>query len=204
MGEGTRRRLPHHERRAQLIEIGRRHVEQASFDAISTDEIAADAGISRGLLFHYFPTRDDFLRALAEDASEELLQVTDPPSDLAPVARLRAGLAAYIDFVAERPAMFLSLIRGAAGGNAEMQEIFERTRGALAGRILEGLGVAARDPAVRHMARGYIALVEEVTVSWLRDGASDPQRDELIEALEAAAVVLLQLAGVAVDELLVE
>lgn len=205
MTEG-RRRLSRDERRAQLIEVGRRQVEASSFDELSTDAVAEEAGISRGLLFHYFPTRRDFLVALAEDAADELLEVTAPDGGLEPLARLRVGLESYIDYVSQRRSLYLGLVRGAAGGSAELQEVFERTRRQLADRILDGLGLDRRDvpPQLRHAARGYIAFTEEVVVSWLRDEGADPPRAALVALLVEAGLSVLTAAGAPVDELLAD
>ncbi len=202
MGD-TRRRLSRDERRAQLIEVGRRQVEASSFDELSTDAVADEAGISRGLLFHYFPTRRDFLVVLAEDASEELLALTAPDEALDPVARLRQGLEAFVGYVAERRELYLALIRGAAGGGVEMQEVFDRTRAVLAGRILDGLGLRPGEPGdpLRVAARGYIAFVEEAVVTWLRAGEGRMARDQLIDLLEEAGLSLLGAAGAPVEDL---
>jgi AcrR family transcriptional regulator len=201
--EPARRRLTRDERRAQLLAIGRRQVERTSFDGLSTDVVADEAGISRGLLFHYFPSRDAYVVALAEDAARELLEVTDPDPDLPPLARLRQGLAAYVDYVVAHRGMYLALIRGASGGKPEMQAVFERTRGALAERVLEGLGEdpAAAAPTLRLVARGYIAFVEEVVVAWLREPDPSPDAPALLATLEAAGASLVAAAGVPPERL---
>lgn len=52
----TRVRLKPEERRTQLINIGLRLLVDRPIHEMSIDEVAAEAGISRGLLFHYFPS----------------------------------------------------------------------------------------------------------------------------------------------------
>lgn len=204
MAEGARRRLSRDERRAQLIAVGRQQVEGSSFDELSTEAVAERAGISRGLLFHYFPTRAEFLVALAEDASAELLHVTAPDEGLEPLERLRAGIESYIDYVAEHRDLYLGLVRGAAGGSTEMQEVFERTRRVLADRILEGLHLDPEqvDEVLRHATSGYIAFTEQVVVSWLRDGRTP--REELVSLLVDVALSVLGAAGAPLDELLAD
>lgn len=202
MAEDPRRRLSREARRAQLVALGREEVERVSFDGLSTDRVAAAADISRGLLFHYFPTRDDFLVAIAEDAAEELLTILDPDPALPPIAQLQASLQAYIDHISDHRTTYLALIRGAAGGKPEMLAVFDRTRGALADRILAGLDVPpAEGPRLRAIARAYIAFTEEIAVTWLRDGAG-LDRDELLELLGASFLGILQAAGVELEPLL--
>ncbi|MBW3659496.1 MAG: TetR/AcrR family transcriptional regulator [Actinobacteria bacterium] len=200
--DDPRKRLSREERRAQLVALGREEVERVSFDGLSTDRVAAAAGISRGLLFHYFPRRDDFLVAIAEDAADELLTILDPDPDLAPVAQLRASLAAYVDHISTNRTTYLALIRGAAGGKPEMLVVFDRTRGALTDRILAALDVAPSDAArLRAVARGYLAFAEEIAVTWLRDGAG-LDRDELLELLELSLLGILEATGVDLEPLL--
>lgn len=201
MTGGARRRLPREERHAQLLEVGRRQVERSSLDALSTDDVAAEAGISRGLLFHYFPTREDFLVALTEAAAEELLALTAPDPQLEPLSRLWEGLRAYVDYVVQHRELYLALIRGAAGGGAAMKEVFERTRGVLADRLIEGVSEEPEGApaALRYAARGYVASVEEIVVSWLREEERTVAREELLALLEAIAVSTFTAAGFPVE-----
>lgn len=204
MTEDPRRRLSREARRAQLVALGRREVERVSFDGLSTDRVAEAAGISRGLLFHYFPTRDDFLVAVATDAADELMDVLEPDPSQPPLQQLRSSLSAYVDHITTQRDTYLALIRGAAGGKPEMLAVFDRTRGVLADRILEGLDISPDDDArLRYLARGYIAFAEELAVTWLRDPA-ELGRDELIETLELALLGMLGSAGVDLQPLLAE
>lgn len=153
-------------------------------------------------MFHYFPTRDDFMLAVAEDAAQELVGVIDADPQLAPFVRLRAALAAYVDHVTDHREMYLALIRGAAGGSARMQQVFERTRGVLAERILRGLDLDPEEAPrpVRYVARGYVGFAEEVVVTWLRDEDDAVSRQELIDLLETSAAEMLSAVGVSPEE----
>lgn len=168
-----------------------RMVESSSFDAVSVDDVARAAGISRSLLFHYFPTKRDFQIALAEQAAAELLARIAPDPALAPIEQLRAGARAYLDHVTSRREAYLSLVRGAAGGDDRMRAVFDRTRGQIASWLLAGLGYQdATAPArLRLAARGWVAMVEEMCVAWLHTG--DLDRDEFVALTEDAAVNLL-------------
>jgi AcrR family transcriptional regulator len=52
-----RTRLDVDERRTQLVELGLEHFGERAYDDVSIDAIAEAAGISKGLLYHYFPTK---------------------------------------------------------------------------------------------------------------------------------------------------
>ena len=45
---------------------------------LSLDQVAVEAGISRGLLFHYFPTKTDFYLACIAAAGRRILRNTAP------------------------------------------------------------------------------------------------------------------------------
>jgi len=161
-------------------------------DRVPVDEIAEAAGISRGLLFHYFPTKRDFYVAVAREAARQLLEVTEPDFSLHHMERLHGSLAAYVDFVAENEALYVALVRGATGSDPELQAISEETRAESARRVIESLGLEDPDPAVRIAVRGWVGFIEEATLDWLRKRDLDldrllaVQEQVLVHALEAA------------------
>ena len=163
-------------------------------DRVPVDEIAEAAGISRGLLFHYFPTKRDFYVAVAREAARHLLEVTEPDFALHHMERLHASLAAYVDFVAGNEALYVALVRGAAGSDRELQAISEATRAESARRVIDALDLdePEPDPAVRMAARGWVGFIEETTLDWLRNRDLDRdrllavQQQVLVHALEAA------------------
>jgi AcrR family transcriptional regulator len=190
-------RLDPEERRGQLIELGLRMLSSESPDRVPVDEIAEAAGISRGLLFHYFPTKRDFYVAVAQEAARQLLEVTEPDPALHHMERLHASLAAYVDFVAENEALYIALVRGVAGSDKELQAISEQTRTESARRVVEALGLDDPDPAVRTAVRGWVGFIEETTLDWLRNRDLDRdrllavQQQVLVHALEAAVTTSL-------------
>jgi AcrR family transcriptional regulator len=99
--KSPRTRLDPQERRAQLVELGLQMLSSRPLDKVAIDDIAAEAGISRGLLFHYFPTKRDYHIAVAQAAAQEMLDRTDPPAELPPAERLRTAVAAFVDHVTE-------------------------------------------------------------------------------------------------------
>jgi AcrR family transcriptional regulator len=176
----SRRRLDPDARRQQLIELGLRILSREPREQVAIDRIAQEAGISRGLLFHYFPTKRDFHVAVVTAAAEQLVEmVTSDPALPAP-ERLARSLEAYVDYVVENRDLYVSLVRGAAGADEELQRVFDRTRGLIADRMAASLDTRAgpSGPLIRTALRGWLALVEETTLDWLRHG--DVSRAELI------------------------
>jgi AcrR family transcriptional regulator len=186
---GPRTRLDPAARRAQLVGLGLQMLSTRPLDKVAIDDIAVEAGISRGLLFHYFPTKRDFHLAVARAAAQDLLDRTDPDHDLPPLARLRAGVEAFVDHLTGNRDAYVAFIRGSSGGDPELLQVYESTRTAFTDRVLDGLGIEPAPPQLRTVVRGWVAFTEEVTVSWLSSG--DLERDEIISLLDDALVALV-------------
>ena len=183
MTAAKRVRLNPEARRAQLIALGVEMLATRTLDELSVEEIAAQAGISRGLLFHYFSSKQEFHIEVARAAADELLARTEPDTALPPVEALQGALSAFIEYVEENPDGYKSLVRGAASGDTEMRAIFSATRATLAERIVNvvnsmGFELTARATLAVH---GWVAYVEECVIHWI-DGAP-LERDELITML---------------------
>ena len=85
--EPVRRRLSADDRRRQLVGIGLAKIVETPIQDLSLDEVAAEAGISRGLLFHYFPTKTDFYLACISAAGRRMLRTTAPDEEPRPRSR---------------------------------------------------------------------------------------------------------------------
>jgi AcrR family transcriptional regulator len=185
-------RLSPEARRAQLIELGVEMLATRTLDELSVEEIAQQAGISRGLLFHYFSSKQDFHVEVARAKAAELIRRTAPDESKAPIDALRGSLHDFIDYVEENPDSYVSLVRGAASGDAELRAIFDDTRAVLAERVV---GVVASmgfelPPRAQLVIQGWVAFVEECVVRWT--ATRDVPRPELEELLAKSlpAVVL--------------
>lgn len=194
MAHTPRTRLDPDARRAQLVALGLRMLSTRPLDKVAIDDIAAEAGISRGLLFHYFPTKRDFHVAVARAAAADLLARTDIGGELPPIQRLRANVEAFVDHVTANRDAYIAFIRGSSGGDPQLLEVYEDTRRAFTDRVLDGLGLTAPYPdRLRLAVRGWVAFTEEVTVDWLSRGSLD--RDEVVDLIDEALLALVTAAG---------
>ncbi|MFE3000371.1 TetR/AcrR family transcriptional regulator [Nocardia sp. NPDC059246] len=195
---GKRVRLSPGERREQLITLGARMLGERALDDISIGEIAEQAGISRGLLFHYFPTKQDFHLAIIQHANAELLERTSPDPTLALFDMLRDSVERYIDYVTENRTSYLALLRGPASASPELVALVDATRMALVDRIIAEAPIPADDPDRPRLGlavRGWIAFVEETTLTWLRE---EPiTRESLVDMLVASLPALALNADLA-------
>lgn len=188
----TRVRLSPDTRREQLLDLGVSLLATRSLDELSIDLLAEEAGISRGLLYHYFRNKQEFHRAVVRRATDEMLALTTPDPSLDPLTRLTEGLSAYIDYVEANFGPFTFLVRGAASGDRFLREIYEDARGQLTARIFESIGELglSDSPATRLLTDGWAAMVEETVITWVQE--RQVPKEELLRLLAAALPAVLQ------------
>ena len=165
------------ERREELLRAGVELFSARSYDEVSIDEIAAAVGISRGLLYHYFPSKRDFYVAGLRRAADDLLAAV-VPAVRSPGDRITAGLDAYLGYVETHARGFVSLMRGGIGSDGEVRAIVDGVREALTVGVLEGLREAGIErQSLRLAIRGWVGFVEAVSLEWIERG--EPSRDEV-------------------------
>ncbi|MEU7431309.1 TetR/AcrR family transcriptional regulator [Streptomyces sioyaensis] len=186
-------RLTPDQRREQLVGIGLEMLADRSLDELSTDEVARRAGISRGLLFHYFDSKRDFYRAVVRAECDRFIAATEPDGSLEPVAWMRAFIAGFVAYVLEHRQVYLALVRGAAGSHPAVTDIVGATRATVARRVHDGrrrLGMPEA-PQAELATRAWMAFAEEAATTW---PAEQPgARDELCAFIESSLVHLLGL-----------
>jgi AcrR family transcriptional regulator len=187
-------RLDIDERRAQLLALARRAFSDRAYDDVSIDDLAHAAKISKGLLYHYFPTkRDLYVSSLQVIADELVAAVTAIPDDLAPVERVRRGLDAYLEHIGKHARAFVSLMRGGIGSDPQVADVIEGVRGRMFESFLAGSPFAPMlrgDARFETAVRGWIGFVEAVTIDWCMHARMS--RAELRDLL---ADILLQIMG---------
>ena len=92
MSEPAYTRLDVDERRRRLLELGADLFTRFAYDELSMAKIAKEAGISKALLYHYFPSKEAYFVATLEEKANELQQRTAPDPDAAAV-RAAGGVA---------------------------------------------------------------------------------------------------------------
>jgi AcrR family transcriptional regulator len=185
----VRARLDVDARRRQLLELGTALFGSRPYDEVSIDEVARTAGISKGLLYHYFPTKRDFYVATVREAAAELVNRTKTSEQMDPLDRLRTGLDAFFDYVADHGAAYENLLRSGIGSDTEVATILDETRETFSARLIEKLAV--RGDLGRLALRGWVGFVEAATLGWLgsRDRVS---REALRDMVMRVAVDVIQ------------
>jgi AcrR family transcriptional regulator len=142
-----------------------------TLDELSVEDLAEEAGISRGLLFHYFRSKQEFHREVVSRAAQQLLERTDPDPELPPMRRLIRTLENYLDYVTENYSSYSYLIRGSAAADAELRQIIEDVRAEMARRVIVNLHLLGLpEDDISYLAiRGWLAFTEQIAVQWAPD-----------------------------------
>lgn len=185
------RRMPRPERERQMLEVAGRSFAARGFHAVSMDEIAARAGISKPMLYHYFGSKEGLYVAYVRQQGSALLagmrNATEP--DASPAERLWEGTLAFLGYVDEHRPGWALLYREAvnqggplaaeiaglrAGIAAIVHRLFLRVAGADGGGTSEAL------------AHAFVGAGESVANWWL-EHPDEPR--------EHVAQLLVRLAG---------
>ncbi len=165
-------RLDHDERRSQILACARRLFSERNYDAVSTTDIAREAGVARGLLHHYFGTKRD----LYLEVVRSLMRM---PSNPVPLQNPGRGLEVVINESVDRWLTMLERNRETwlaamgprgLGRDPEVEAILEEAREQAADRLIEGLQTyeAARAPdELRATIRAYSGFAEAASIEWL-------------------------------------
>lgn len=166
-------RLEHDERREQILHVARALVAERPSHSISMTEIAREAGVTRGLLNHYFGTKRD----LELELLRQIVHVPEPPTpdDLEDVD-LRSLLAAYVDdwltMISRNREMWLAALGAAGlGRDPEVEAILDDAREQAAARIVTPVTALHPEIAARELQpliRAYSGLAEDATREWLQ------------------------------------
>ncbi|MEU6704639.1 TetR/AcrR family transcriptional regulator [Streptomyces wuyuanensis] len=195
MTTGVRRRMGVEERRQQLIGVALELFSHRSPDEVSIDEIAAAAGISRPLVYHYFPGKQSLYEAALRRAAEDLAnRFTERPEG--PLgARLLRVMRRFFDFVDEHGPGFSALMRGGpAAGTGTTSAVIDGVRHAAYEQIMAHLGVTDPAPRLRLVVRSWVSLAESTALIWL-EGRDVPRAElELQLVHDFAALVAVPAA----------
>ena len=176
------RRLPPAERREQLINSALAIAAREGYENLAFEKVANRAGVTRNLVYHYFPGgRQELLEAAVHQAGEQLSSgwVTDPKIPLG--ERLEANLNRMMDH-AEEPTDAWQLYRQGRGTvDPGLLEIARQYREQVIGLIaLNQLGTIEAPPVVRIALDGFMAYAETVIESAIQQEMPRAQVIELV------------------------
>jgi AcrR family transcriptional regulator len=175
MGEPAYTRLQVDERRKQLLQTGTELFARYSYDELSMARIAREVGISKALLYHYFPSKQAYFAATLEQAAAELAATVQPDPDLPPVEQLSNSVDAFLGWVERHADAYPKLI-ASVGAVPEVRELVERVRDETADRILAGIAPGGAAPPLRAAVRGWLWFMDGAVLDWIQHRDIDRQR----------------------------
>jgi AcrR family transcriptional regulator len=158
-----------------LLDLGAELFTRYSYDELSMAKIARAAGISKALLYHYFPSKQAYFAATLEQAAAELAASTRPDPERPPVEQLAHSLDAYLQWIERHAAAYEKLITS-VGAVPAVRDIVERVREETAARILAGLAPQGAEPPLRAVVHGWMWFLDGAILDWLRHRDIDRPR----------------------------
>ncbi|MGG8405232.1 TetR/AcrR family transcriptional regulator [Streptomyces sp. 12297] len=186
----TYRRLSVEERRGQLLETALQLFAHRAPEDVSLDDVAEAAGVSRPLVYRYFPGgKQQLYEAALRSAAEELTLCFAEPQAGPLTRRLSRALDRYLAFVDGHDAGFSALLQGGSVvETSRTTATVDGIRRSAAEQILVHLAVPEPGPRLRMMVRTWITAVEAASLIWLDEGKQPPLpelRDWLVDQFVA-------------------
>jgi len=177
------RRMEREERREQILRVATRLFALRPYSEVSVNDIAAHAGIARGLLHHYFGSKRELYLEVVRTAT----QVSDVSMEVAPGRAAdgpagdvwSAAVDGFLGAIERNPDVWLNAVNvGGAERDDEVAAILDETREILSDQTLAAIGLADRadDPVVRAFMRAWGGFVQELTVEWVGRERIDLER----------------------------
>jgi AcrR family transcriptional regulator len=188
-------RLQVDERRRQLLEAGAALFAEHAYEEISMRDIAVAAGVSKPLLYHYFPSKIDLFKAAVAEKAAELQRVIEPTDEGTPVEQLSRSLDNYLAWI-EANALTWSKLVQSASALPEARELVERFRQRTMDLALARLPNNDQPrPALRTAIRGWLGYMDAAILDWAqaKDLTRGQLRDLLIAAFGATLVAAQQI-----------
>ena len=162
------------------------------YAAVSTTELAARAGVARGLINHYFGTKRDLylevVRRMVTIPRFAIERLPDGPLE----TRIRAAVDWFLEGVDRNSKAWLAAT-GAIGQDPEVEEILADADELAADRVLEAARLSATPPELRAMVRSYGGMVKSAAREWLVRG--DLTRDQVHLLLSTTLLSLIRDTG---------
>jgi AcrR family transcriptional regulator len=193
LGEAT-------DRRRELVEAAVRVFARKGFHGSRVGDIAEEAGVAHGLLYHYFRSKDEVLETIFRDAWQRLTIETDriEASDIALREQLRRFARIYLGSWLVTPELIAVLVREIARSPAVGSQVGE-VRGVFLS-LMRMIEAARERGEVRADCNALLAAwtvygaLEEILTGWVL-GQLPAEEDDVERAV--ATVVDIAHAGLA-------
>jgi AcrR family transcriptional regulator len=176
-----------------LLDLGRTLFARHPYDELSMAAIAREAGISKALLYHYFPSKREYFVSTLQDAAAELAERVRPDASAPPAAQLSTALDVWLGWVDANRDVYARVVRGAVAA-AEVRELVDRVRDRAAALVLARLWEdGPAPPALRTAVLGWLWFIDGACLDWVEH--ADVDREALHGLLVRALGGLVGAAG---------
>jgi AcrR family transcriptional regulator len=173
-------------RRDQLVEAALAVFAEHGFEHTTIRQLAERAGVAQGLLYHYFRSKDDLLRAALERQyfMPELQRITSPDRDR-PAAHVLLEVAAGFQRMLEQRRELVQVMLQQSATNAAVAERLERGRNAGEHLLAEYLSSRVAAGELRpHDSRAIARLLlYTLVMAHLSGTASDAFRATIVDTV---------------------
>lgn len=190
------RRLEPDARREQIFTCAAELFGERPYASVSTSDIAARAGVARGLINHYFGTKRELYLAVVRRALTVSHDAVDQLPDGTLDERIDAAVEWFLTMVARQEKMWLTAITPEGiGRDPDMERILDEVDQTAAARVLDAMGFSPDSTAAGRwerqvtLVRAYGGLVKAAGQEWLVRGTLDRGQVQLLLANQLRALV---------------
>ena len=162
------RRLQPQQRREHLLDTAAVMFAEQPYDDVMIQDIAARAGVSRALMYHYFSTKRDVYAALFMRASDRFLARVSRDPRLPLAQQLATALEGHIESFVDHPFEAITINRGALSDDPTIRAIVAEQLNVVGQRLVDQLVAEghARD-AIEIAVEAWLAFVRAACVKWI-------------------------------------
>jgi AcrR family transcriptional regulator len=175
-------RLDPTQRREQILEAANALFAERGYDDVSIEDIASSAGVTRGLVHHYFGGRNDVYIALLERLGAQREQELSPPVGRSARARVADSVSRWLDWTEQNRTVWLATIaHGEDIADPEVRRVVAKlVHRAVALLTTFHADIAHDSPRLRYALECWTALNRAATGRWLQGQATREQTHELL------------------------
>jgi AcrR family transcriptional regulator len=166
-----------------ILEASQRVFANHPYDEISVDDIAAEASMSKGLLYHYFTNKRDLYLETLRSVFATMSQIPENFHDL------HACLDAFLAHFEQSPSLARMVFRGGIGMDAEAEALLAAYRQHQFAIFSQSVGSNDANPLVQLGLRGWVSFFQEVCLQWLEH--RDIPREKVLALLEHSLQAIL-------------
>ena len=175
-------RLGPAQRRDQILDAAKALFAERAYDEVSIEEIASSAGVTRGLVHHYFGGRKDVYIGLLERLGDQREERLRPPVGRSARARVADTVSRWLDWTETNRTIWLSTIaHGEDIADIEVRRVVTDLLGrAVALLAAYHADIAEDTPRLRHALTCWTGLNRAATRRWLEGEATREATHELL------------------------